>query len=193
MAADQEHSGGHLIVNDSTDDTEERYQEEKEMNLIVAVDQNWAIGKDNKLLVSIPADMKMFREETSGKVVVLGRKTLETFPNGLPLKNRTNIVITKNPDFDGKGAIVVHSIEETLEEVKKYPSEDVYCIGGDSIYKQMLPYCDTAHVTRIDFAYEADSYFPNLDEDEDWEITAESEEQTYFDLEYQFVKYERKK
>lgn len=193
MAADQEHSGGHLIVNNSIDDTEERYQEEKEMNLIVAVDQNWAIGKDNKLLVSIPADMKMFREETSGKVVVLGRKTLETFPNGLPLKNRTNIVITKNPDFDGKGAIVVHSIEEALEEAKKYPSEDVYCIGGDSIYKQMLPYCDTAHVTRIDFAYEADSYFPNLDEDEDWEITAESEEQTYFDLEYQFVKYERKK
>ncbi len=194
MAADQEHSGGHLIVNDSTDDTEERYQEEKEMNLIVAVDQNWAIGKDNKLLVSIPADMKMFREETSGKVVVLGRKTLETFPNGLPLKNRTNIVITKNPDFDGKGAIVVHSIEEALEEVKKYPSEDVYCIGGDSVCKQMLPYCDTAHVTRIDFAYEADSYFPNLDEDRrDWEITAESEEQTYFDLEYQFVKYERKK
>ena len=191
MAADQEHSGGHLIVNDSTDDTEERYQEEKEMNLIVAVDQNWAIGKDNKLLVSIPADMKMFREETSGKVVVLGRKTLETFPNGLPLKNRTNIVITKNPEFDGKGAIVVHSIEEALEEVKKYPSEDVYCIGGDSIYKQMLPYCDTAHVTRIDFAYEADSYFPNLDEDEDWEITAESEEQTYFDLEYSFMKYER--
>ena len=193
MAADQEHSGGHLIVNDSTDDTEERYQEEKEMNLIVAVDQNWAIGKDNKLLVSIPADMKMFREETSGKVVVLGRKTLETFPNGLPLKNRTNIVITKNPDFDGKGAIVVHSIEEALEEVKKYPSEDVYCIGGDSIYKQMLPYCDTAHVTRIDFAYEADSYFPNLDEMPEWKITAESDEQTYFDLEYSFVKYERVK
>ena len=163
------------------------------MNLIVAVDQNWAIGKDNKLLVSIPADMKMFREETSGKVVVLGRKTLETFPNGLPLKNRTNIVITKNPDFDGKGAIVVHSIEEALEEVKKYPSEDVYCIGGDSIYKQMLPYCDTAHVTRIDFAYEADSYFPNLDEMPEWKITAESDEQTYFDLEYSFVKYERVK
>ena len=91
MAADQEHSGGHLIVNDSTDDTEERYQEEKEMNLIVAVDQNWAIGKDNKLLVSIPADMKMFREETSGKVVVLGRKTLETFPNGLPLKTEPTL------------------------------------------------------------------------------------------------------
>ena len=82
--------------------------------------------------------------------------------------------------------------EEALKEVEKYPAEDVYCIGGDSIYKQMLPYCDTAHVTKIDFAYEADAYFPNLDEDPDWEITAESEEQTYFDLEYAFVKYERK-
>ena len=163
------------------------------MNVIVAADKNWGIGKDNKLLVSIPADMKMFREETSGKVVVMGRKTLESFPNGLPLTNRTNIVITKNKDYDAKGAIVVHSIEEALEEVKKYPSEDVYCIGGDSVYTQMLPYCDVAHVTKIDFVYEADSHFPDLDEDEEWEITAESDEQTYFDLEYQFVKYERKK
>ena len=89
--------------------------------------------------------------------------------------------------------ICVHSIEEALEEIKKYPAEDVYCIGGDSIYAQMLPYCDVAHVTKIDFAYEADSHFPNLDEDDEWEITGESDEQTYFDLEYQFVKYERKK
>ena len=163
------------------------------MNVIVAADQNWGIGKDNKLLVSIPADMKMFREETSGKVVVMGRKTLESFPNGLPLKNRTNIVITKNKDQDAKGAIVVRSIEEALEEIKKYPTEDVYCIGGDSIYEQMLPYCDVAHVTKVDFAYEADSHFPNLDEDDEWEITAESGEQTYFDLEYTFVKYERVK
>lgn len=163
------------------------------MNCIVAVDQNWAIGKNNDLLVSIPADMKMFREETTGKVVILGRKTLETFPNGLPLKNRTNIIITKNKDFKVKDAIVVHSIEEALEEVKKYPAEDVYCIGGDSIYHQMLPYCDVAHITKIEFAYEADRYFPNLDEMPEWEVTAESEEHTYFDLEYRFVKYERKK
>lgn len=163
------------------------------MNIIVAADKNWAIGKDNQLLVSIPADMKMFRQETTGKVVVMGRKTLESFPGGLPLKNRTNIVITRNRNYTVKDAIVVHSIEEALEEVKKYPSEDVYCIGGDSIYKQFLPFCDTAHVTKIDFAYAADSYFPNLDEMPEWEITAESEEQTYFDLEYQFVKYERKK
>lgn len=163
------------------------------MNIIVAVDQNWAIGKDNDLLVSIPADMKMFRQETTGKVVVMGRKTLETFPNGLPLKNRTNIIITKNKDFQVKDAIVVHSIEEALEAVKDYPPEDVYCIGGDSIYRQMLPYCDVAHITKIEFAYEADRYFPNLDEMPDWEIETESEEHTYFDLEYSFVKYVRKK
>ena len=163
------------------------------MNIIVAVDKNWAIGKDNKLLVSIPADMKMFRQETTGKVVVMGRKTLESFPNGLPLKNRTNIVLTGNKDYNVKDAIIVHTVEELLEEIKKYPSEEVYCIGGDSVYKQLLPYCDTAHVTKIDFAYEADAYFPNLDEDPEWEITAESDEQTYFDLEYAFVKYERKK
>lgn len=162
------------------------------MNIIVAVDKNWAIGKDNQLLVSIPADMKMFRQETTGKVVVMGRKTLESFPNGLPLKKRTNIVLTGNKDFQVKDAIVVHTIEELLEEIKKYPSEDVYCIGGDSVYKQLLPYCDTAHVTKIDFAYAADRYFPNLDELPEWKITAKSEEQTYFDLEYQFVKYERK-
>ena len=92
-----------------------------------------------------------------------------------------------------KDAIIVHSIEELMEELKKYPAEDVYCIGGDTIYKQLLPYCDAAQVTKIDFAYIADSYFPNLDEDPQWHVAAESEEQTYFDLEYKFVRYERNK
>lgn len=163
------------------------------MNIIVAVDKNWAIGKDNQLLVSIPADMKLFRQETMNKVVVMGRKTLESFPNGLPLKKRTNIVLTGNKDYKVKDAIVVNTVEDLLKEIEKYPKDQVYCIGGDSVYKLLLPYCDTAHVTKIDFGYEADRYFPNLDEMDDWEITDESEEQTYFDLEYQFVKYERKK
>lgn len=161
------------------------------MNIIVAADKNWGIGKDNKLLVSIPADMKFFRSETTGKVVLMGRKTLESFPGGLPLKNRTNIVITSNPAYKVKGAVVVHSVEEALKEIEKYPSDQVYCIGGDSIYRQFLPYCDTAHVTRIDYAYEADAFFPNLDDMEEWQITESSEESTYFDLEYQFLKYER--
>ena len=161
------------------------------MNLIAAVDKNWAIGNKNKLLVSIPADMKFFRETTTGKVVVMGRKTLESFPNGLPLKNRTNIVLTHDKSYNVKDAILVHSMEELREELKKYPSEDIYVIGGESIYRQMLPYCKLAHVTKIRHAYEADTYFPNLDENDEWVVTGVSEEQTYFDLEYEFVRYER--
>lgn len=160
------------------------------MNVIVAVDKNWAIGKNNKLLVSIPADMKFFRETTKGNVVVMGRKTLESFPQGQPLKNRVNIVITKNPNYKVKDAVVVHSVEEAVEECGRYDGE-VYVIGGESIYRAMLPYCDTALVTKIDHAYEADTYFPNLDEHPEWELTGETEEQTYFDLEYVFTKYER--
>ena len=163
------------------------------MNLIVAVDKNWAIGNQNKLLVSIPADMKFFRETTMDKVVVMGRKTLESFPNGLPLKKRTNIVITRDKNYQVKDAIVVHSVEEAVEELKKYDEEEIYVIGGESIYRQMLPYCKVAHVTKINHAYEADTFFPNLDEMEDWEVTGVSDEQTYFDLEYEFVRYERVK
>lgn len=163
------------------------------MNLIVAVDKNWGIGKDNKLLVSIPADMKFFREETMNKVVVMGRKTLESFPNGLPLKGRTNIVLTRDRNYQVKDAVLVHSVEELMDELRKYDTREVYVIGGDSVYKLLLPYCDIAHVTKIDYGYEADSFFPNLDEMPEWEITASSEEQTYFDLEYTFVKYTKKR
>ena len=161
------------------------------MNLIVAVDKNWAIGKGNKLLVSIPQDMKFFRETTMGKVVVMGRKTLESFPGGQPLKKRTNIVLTRDKNYDVKDAIVVHNIEELLNELKNYNEEDIYVIGGETIYRQLLPYCKLAHVTKINHGYEADTYFPNLDEDEEWAVTGVSDEQTYFDLEYEFVRYER--
>lgn len=163
------------------------------MNIIVAADKNWGIGRENRLLVSIPADMKFFRTATTGKVVVMGRKTLESFPNGLPLKNRTNIVMTRDENYRVKDAVIVHSVEELLEELKKYDSREVFVIGGDSVYNQLLDYCDTAYVTKIDFAYEADTWFPNLDEREDWVLAEESEEQTYFNLEYAFTKYIRKK
>ncbi|MCM1188105.1 MAG: dihydrofolate reductase [bacterium] len=163
------------------------------MNLIAAVDSNWAIGNKGGLLVRIPNDHKHFREETTGKVVVLGRKTLQTFPQGLPLKNRTNIILSGNRDYRVKDALTAHSVEELLELLKQYPTEDVYIIGGESVYRQMLPYCDVAHITRIDRKYEADAYFPDLDADPEWEVTADSEEQTYFDIAYTFLKYERKK
>ncbi len=162
------------------------------MNIIVAVDKNWAIGYQNKLLNSIPEDMKFFRETTTGKVVVMGRKTLESFPNGRPLKNRTNVVITRQEDYEVPGAVVVHSVDEAMDYLKDFKSEDIYVIGGASIYEQMLPYCDVAHVTVMDYAYQADTWFPNLDEMDDFVVAADSEEKTYFDLEYCFKMYVRK-
>ncbi|WP_418752603.1 dihydrofolate reductase [Frisingicoccus sp.] len=162
------------------------------MNIIVAVDKNWAIGYQNKLLNSIPEDMKFFRETTTGKVVVMGRKTLESFPNGRPLKNRTNVVITRQKGYEVPGAVVVHSVDEAMDYLKDFKSEDIYVIGGASIYEQMLPYCDVAHVTVMDYAYQADTWFPDLDAMEDFVVAADSEEKTYFDLEYCFKMYVRK-
>ena len=162
------------------------------MNIIVAADKNWGIGKDNKLLVSIPADMKMFREETTGNAIVLGRKTMETFPGGKPLPNRDNIVLSRKSDLKIPGATVVHDISELMEVLKQYDSNRVYVVGGETIYEQLLPYCDTVHVTKVDRAYEADAHFPNLDQMPEWEITAAGEEQSYFDTTYRFVKYTRK-
>ena len=163
------------------------------MNVIVAVDSHWGIGNKGELLVRIPNDHKFFREETTGKVVVLGRKTLETFPQGLPLKNRTNIILSSNQDYQVRDAVVVHNLEELMEELKKYRSEDIYIVGGDSVYRQLLPYCDVAHVTRTEHAYEADAWFANLEQSPDWELTGQSEEKTYFDLEFTFCRYERKR
>lgn len=163
------------------------------MNMIVAVDNHWAIGCKNQLLVSIPNDHKQFRLMTTGKVVVLGRKTLETFPQAQPLPNRTNIILSRNENFRAGDAIIVHDMEELQKELSAYDTDDIFIIGGESIYRMMLPYCDTVHVTKIDHCYAADAYFPNLDELPEWEITADSEEQTYFDIPYVFLKYERKK
>lgn len=161
------------------------------MNLIVAVDKNWAIGNKNHLLVSIPADMKFFRETTTGQVVVMGRKTLESFPGGQPLKKRTNIVLTKDKNYKVKDAVVVNDIDSLLKELQNYPDESIYVIGGESVYRQMLPYCTDAYVTKIDHTYQADTFFPDLDQDEEWKLEGETEEQTYFDLEYVFAKYKR--
>ena len=159
------------------------------MNIIAAVDRNWAIGNKNALLVKIPRDQKLFFEMTQGKVVVMGRNTLESLPQKQPLKNRVNIVLSSDKAYAVKGAVVVHSLEELFGELKQYESEDVFVAGGETVYRQLLPYCDTAHITKIDYAYEADAYFPRLDELPEWELAADSEEQTYFDLEYYFLQY----
>lgn len=159
------------------------------MKAILSADKNWGIGCQNKLLIQIPSDMKFFREKTAGRTVVMGRKTLESLPGGQPLKNRRNIVLTKNPEFTVRGAEVVHSAEE-LREVLGDEGE-VYVIGGGAIYELLLPYCDTVYVTKIDFAYQADTFFPNLDESPEWRLAEESEEQTCFDIEFTFRTYRR--
>lgn len=161
------------------------------MQLIVAADSNWAIGNKGKLLVSIPQDMKFFRSETMGHVIVMGRRTFESFPGQRPLPGRTNVILTRDPSYEVKGAVVVHSEEELFDVLKEYESDDVYVIGGEQIYRLLLPLCDTAHVTKIDHVYEADTFFPDLDASGEWKITAESDEQTYFDLEYRFLRYSR--
>ncbi len=161
------------------------------MILIAAADKNWGIGLNNELLTHIPADQKFFRETTTGKVVVMGRRTLESLPKGEPLKNRTNIVLTGNPSFKKEGVTVVHSIDDLLKGIEKYPGDSVFCIGGAKVYKELLPYCDKALITRIDEEYEADVFLPDLDALDEWHITEESEEQTYFDLVYHFVTYKK--
>ena len=162
------------------------------MNIIAAVDSNWAIGYQNSLLVRIPRDQQIFREMTEGKVIVVGRRTLESFPQRQPLKNRVNIVLSRDQTYAVKGAVVVHSIKELMETLEQYDEKDVYVAGGASVYGQLLPYCDTAYITKIDYTYQADAYLPRLDQTADWQLTADSEEQTYFDIEYYFQKYERK-
>ena len=154
------------------------------MNLIVAVDKNWAIGYKGDLLISIPDDMKFFRTKTTGHTVVMGKNTLLSFPNSKPLKNRNNIVIALERDFTVDGAITVYSIDEALEALKEFENDEIYVIGGGSIYKQLLPYCDTAYITYIDYSYESDAFFPNLEEKSDWKMIDESDEYTYFDVEY---------
>ena len=162
------------------------------MNLIAAVDRNWGIGKDGKLLTSIPNDMKYFRRMTTGNVVVMGRKTLESFPGGKPLKDRVNIVLTHDETYEKEGAVIVHSLEELKEALHPYPDRSVFVIGGEAVYRELLDLCDTAYLTKIDQAFDADAYFPDIDAMPQWQCINTSEEQTYFDLVYYFTMYRKK-
>ena len=169
------------------------------MKLVVAVDKEWGIGYKGDLLARVRADLMNFRDLTSGKIVILGSNTLATFPGGKALKNRTNIVLHPSEDYHPQDTTVVHSIEHLLEEVKKYDTNDIFVIGGASVYKQMLPYCNIAYVTKFDKSFEKDVYFPNLDEDGNWEMVwkgdtqiSDPEKDTEADLRFYFTEYRRK-
>ena len=145
------------------------------MKAIVAVDKKWGIGKRNGLLFELPADMKFFRETTSGKVVVMGSNTLKSFPGGKPLKNRINVVLY--PEGEKRDdCIVVGSMDELKSELKKYEKEDVFVIGGAMFYKTMLPYCSEVLVTKVDADGEAEVFYENLDKKPEWQCVYESEE-----------------
>lgn len=162
------------------------------MNLIVNVARNWAIGKDNELLFHLKRDMKEFRAHTVGNVVVMGRKTLDSFPGGKPLPNRTNIVLTHNSDFKRDGAVICCGIDELYKTLNEFDSQKIYVIGGDSVYRLLLPMCDTAYVTKTDaIKDDADTYMPNLDEDPEWEISDESENFEENGLSFKFITYKR--
>lgn len=143
------------------------------MKAIFHADKNWGIGKGNDLMFSIPKDMKFFRETTKGKVVVMGLNTLRSFPNGKPLKNRVNIVLS--PDDVDEEVVTVHSLSELFEEVKKYPADDVFVIGGASVYRALIPYCTEVLVTKVDADGGAEVFVPDLDEDESFRLVYESE------------------
>ena len=143
------------------------------MKAILHVDKEWGIGKNNELMFSIPADMKFFRETTINNVVVMGNNTLKSFPNGLPLKNRVNIVLSRTASRND--CVIVKSLSDLFEELKKYDTNNVFVIGGASIYKELLPYCNEVLVTKVDAMGGADTFFENLDNNNDFELVFESE------------------
>lgn len=163
------------------------------MNIIVSVDKKWGIGNKGKLLVSIPKDMKLFREETIGKVIIMGHNTLLSLPGSQPLAGRENIVLSKDKNLKIKGATVLNSLGSCLEYLREnnINDEDVFVIGGESVYRNFLPYCNVTHVTYIDYEYAADRHFFNLDLDKEWKLVLETEEETYFDIPYTFRMYKR--
>ena len=162
------------------------------MNLIVAADNKWGIGKDGGLLAHLPTDMKYFREHTEGKAVVMGRKTLESLPDKKGLPKRVNYVLTKNPDFKAERCIAVHTEDELWDAISRYDPENVWLIGGATLYNWFYSMCDRLYVTKMDADLGADTFITNFDEDPDFEIVSESEPVTENGITYRFVVYEKK-
>ncbi|HCT63974.1 MAG TPA: diacylglycerol kinase [Lachnospiraceae bacterium] len=162
------------------------------MIMIVAADEKWGIGINGDLLMPLPEDMMFFREKTKDSVIIMGRKTLLSFPDGKPLKNRINIVITGDKNFVEDGCVVCHSVEEAAQISKNYKDKDVFVVGGGTVYRQMLKYCDTAYITKICKTFnEADTFIDNLDTFGEWSVVDESELRQHNGVEFKFVTYKK--
>ena len=163
------------------------------MNMIVAADKNWGIGKGNSLLVHLPGDLKYFKERTLGKAVVMGRKTLESLPGGRPLPGRTNIVLTANPDYEKEGCVIVRSMDELREKCAEFPADGVMIIGGATLYNGLMEECDSLFITKIYEEFEADAFIKNADELPHYKVVWQSEQQEEHGIKYQFFEYKREK
>ena len=159
------------------------------MNAIVNVSPRWGIGYKGRLLVSVPADLRRFRELTTGKTIIYGRKTLLTFPDQRPLPHRENIILTRNPDFTAEDAIICHSLEELKPLLQERFSENLFVAGGESVYKLLVPYCEKAYVTFSYTDLQADRFFPDLNTRENWCVTSIESTQVEGRVPYRFVEY----
>ena len=159
------------------------------MKAIVNISPQWGIGTENRLLVRIKDDMRRFRALTTNQTIVIGRKTLETFPNQKPLPNRTNIVLTRDRSYCADGAVVCHDLSELKTAIDRVGSESVYVCGGEQIYRLLLPFCDTALITLTDTDAKADRFFPNLNRMPNWILTDAGEKQSENDLTFRYLTY----
>ena len=159
------------------------------MELIVAVYDDWGIGKDGTQPIALSTDRKFFRETTRGAMVIVGRRTIDDFPGKKPLPGRVNVALTRS-DMEIPGFEVVHSPEEAMELAKT--AEQAFVIGGGTIYRQMLPCCDRAYVTKVHMAPESDTFFPNMDADEAWELAEVLQSGEENGISYEMCLYTRK-
>lgn len=165
------------------------------MNLIVAVDKNWGIGRDGKLLAHLPGDMKYFKEHTTGKVVVMGRKTLESMPGGKGLPNRVNYVLTRDAGYEAEGAIVVNSEEELFAKLGEYAPDDVFLIGGASLYNKYYKMCDKLYITMMDADLNADTFVKQMTKNNNYRIVKDGKNDYREEngIRYRFAVCERKR
>lgn len=166
-----------------------------DISAIVAIDEDWSIGKDNDLLVYNKDDLKYFKQLTETHTVVMGRKTLESLPGKKALPNRTNIILSRDLDYNVSNIIVVNSVDALISTLNHhcYNSKDnkVFIMGGESIYKELLPYCNTVYITKTYGRYQGDKFFPNIEQSKDWELLEFSELKYFEDIPYRFIKYKR--
>ncbi|NLU52756.1 MAG: dihydrofolate reductase [Clostridiaceae bacterium] len=163
----------------------------KDLILIASADRNWGLGKDNKLLKRIPEDLKRFADFTRDNLIIVGRKTLESFKDKKPLPDRINVVLTRDKSYTCPGAVIVHDLDELWNEIKDYQGK-VFVCGGESVYRLLLPYCSKALITRIDDTFDADTFLVNLDELPGWEKTYEGAwQESSAGVRFRYVDYEK--